>query len=299
MVPRKLVFSLAAIIAVIVILSVADRLLVDLLWFSAIGYREVFDTTFGAEIAIFLIVWLIAFLAIWLSGMIALHLSGGHQRPHLLRRLDYTAQVTLPELVEALGDRVPWKLLVLVAAAILALFVALAEAASWAVYLQAIYGVPFGLKDPAFGLDVGFYVFLLPFLEELRDLFLIILVLTAALTAAVYWTRRSLDFREAPPHITSACTAHLSVLVGLFFVQRAISYWLARYELTLHTNGVVFGLRYVDHVLWKPGLWLLVVLAILAAALSFWNLRERRARLLVAAAVLVFGSAIVLSLAQQ
>jgi len=54
--------------------------------------------------------------------------------------------------------------------------------------------VPFGLKEPAFGLDIGFYIFALPLLEELRDLFLMILVLTAGLTAAVYWARGSLDW---------------------------------------------------------------------------------------------------------
>jgi uncharacterized protein len=152
-------------------------------------------------------------------------------------------EVNLPDLIRALGDRVPWKLLVLGGAAILALFAAQGEASSWDVYLKALYGVPFGLKEPAFGLDVGFYVFSLPFLEELRDLFLMILVLTTGLTTAVYWARGSLDFRKSPPQIMPACAANLSVLFGIFFVQRAMSYWLARYALTLHTNGVVFGLR--------------------------------------------------------
>jgi len=32
-------------------------------------------------------------------------------------------------------------------------------------------------------------------------------------------------------------------------MQRAMSYWLGRFDLLLHTNGVVFGLRYVDRIL--------------------------------------------------
>ena len=156
----------------------------------------------------------------------------------------------------------------------------------------------FALKDPAFGPNVGFFVFRLPLLEELRDLFLLILVLTALVTIAVYWARDAFNFRESPPRIPSRCAAHLSVLLGIFFIQRALSYFLARCELTLHGNGVVFGLRYVDHVLWQPGLWLLAALAIAAAGICVFNLRERGLRLPVAAAVLVFAPALVLNLLQ-
>jgi len=297
--PRIFLFGLAAVIILaLVLLSLADSLLVDLLWFSTLGYRQVFIITLGAQVAIFAIVWAVAFLAIWISGMIALRLSRERGRLHVLGRSHEMVEVNLPDLIRALGDRVPWKLLLLGGAAILALFAAQGEASSWSVYLKALHGVPFGLKEAAFGLDVGFYVFTLPLLEELRDLFLMTLVLTAASTTAVYWARGSLDFRKSPPQITSACAAHLSVLLGIFFVQRTMSYWLARYALTLHTNGVVFGLRYVDHILWKPGLWLLVALSIIAGGLCLANLRERGLRLPVAAAVVVFGPSIILNLLQ-
>ncbi len=297
--PRTLLFGLAAVLIVaLAVLSLGDSLVVDLLWFSALAYRQVFMITLGAQVAIFAIVWALTFLAIWISGTIALGLSRERGRLHVLGRSDEMLEVNLPEAIRALGDRVPWKILVLVAAAILGLFAALGEASSWAVYLKALYGLRFGLKEPAFGLDVGFYVFRLPLLEELRDLFLLILVLTAASTAAVYWARGAIDFRQSPPQITPACVAHLSVLFGVFFVQRAMSYWLARYALTLHTNGVVFGLRYVDHILWKPGLWLLVALAVIAAAICFANVRERGFRLPVTAAIVVFGPSIILNLLQ-
>jgi uncharacterized protein len=74
--PRILLLSLAAVIIVaVVVLSLADSLLVDLLWFSTLGYRQVFIITLGAQVAIFAIVWAVAFLAIWISAMIALRLT--------------------------------------------------------------------------------------------------------------------------------------------------------------------------------------------------------------------------------
>ncbi|MGH7985363.1 MAG: UPF0182 family protein [Candidatus Binataceae bacterium] len=297
--PRIILFSLAAIIIVVLILlSVTDSLLVDLLWFTALGYRGVFTTTLFTQIGIFVAIWIVTFAAIFISGSIALGLSQQNERLRVVRRPDQMVEVNLPELIRSLGDRIPWRLLVLGIAVILAIFVAQGEASSWDVYLKAVFAVPFGVKEAAFNRDVGFYVFKLPLLEDWRDLFLLILFLTAAVTVAVYWARGALDFRDSPPQISPACAAHLSVLLGVFFLQRAYSYWLERFELLLHGNGVVFGVRYVDHLLWKPGLWLLVALALVAFLICVRNVRERGLRLPVAAVIVLFAPAIVLNLLQ-
>ena len=171
--PRIFLFGLAAVIILaLVLLSLADSLLVDLLWFSTLGYRQVFIITLGAQVAIFAIVWAVAFLAIWISGMIALRLSRERGRLHVVgrsrrdgrgqsARADSRARRPCAvEITFAGRRRDPCAVC------------GQGEASSWDVYLKALYGVPFGLKEPAFGLDVGFYVFTLPLLEELRDLFM-------------------------------------------------------------------------------------------------------------------------------
>jgi uncharacterized protein len=297
--PRVILFGIAAIVIVaLLLLSLLDHLAVDLLWFAALGYRGVFGTTIGTQIIIFAVVWAISFLAIFASGLIAIHFSRERERLRVVRRTEETVEVNLPELIRALGERVPWRLLVAAGAAVLAIFAAQGEAASWDIYLKGVYGVKFGILEQAFGNDVGFYVFTLPLLEELRDLFLLIIVLSAAMAVAVHWARGSLDFRETPPRITPAAAAQGSVLLGLFFVQRAMNYWLARFGLLLHSNGVVFGLRYVDRILWQPGLWLLVALALAAAVICFVNTRESGLRLPVVAFVVVFGPALILNFIQ-
>jgi uncharacterized protein len=296
---RLMLVGAAVIIIVALIgLTVADGLLVDLFWFTSLGFRRVFTITLAAQVAIFLCVWLMTFAAIAISGLIALRVSHDRERLRVVRRSEQVTEVNLPELIRSLGDRVPWRLIVVGTAAVLAVFAAQGEAGSWDVYLKGFNGVPFGVTEPAFGRDIGFFVFQLPFWEELRDLFLMILVLTAAVTGAIYWARGEIDFRESPPHISGPCAAHGSVLLGIFFLQRAMNYWLGRFELTMHSNGVVFGLRFVDHVLWQPGLWVLVALSVAAAVISASNVRERGLRLPVAAAVVVFIPSIFMSLLQ-
>ena len=297
--PRIVLFGVAAIIVVtLIVLGLADELLVDLLWFGVLGYRSVFLTQLGAQVTIFGAVWFVAFVAICASGFVALGLSQERERLHIVRRSEEMTEVNLPELIRALGDRIPWRLLVLGAAALLGLFAASGEASSWDTYLKGFYAVPFGRTDPAFGNNLSSYVFTLPLLEDWRDLFMLILFLTAAVTGVVYWARGALDFRDSPPRISRGAAAHFSVLLAVLFVQRAMNYWLARFELLLHSNGVVYGLRYVDHVLWGPGLWLLVALSLVAAAISLANVGPRGLRLPVLAAIVLFGPAILLNLVQ-
>jgi uncharacterized membrane protein (UPF0182 family) len=294
--PRILLVALAAIVIVVLaILGLGDQFLVDLLWFDSLGYGSVFRTMWGAQIGVFVIVWIVAFAAIAGSALIALRMTPDRERLRVVRRPDEMVEVNLPELIRTLGERIPWRILIIVAAAVLALFVAQGEGSNWDVYLKAASGVPFNLTEPAFGRDVGFYVFTLPLLEELRALFLVILFLATALSAAVYWVRGGIDTRESPPRISSAAVGQVSVLLALFFVQRAMGSWLDRFGLLLHTNGVVFGLRYVDRVLWQPGLWALVLLSLTAAAICLANLNPRGARLPIVAAAIVFGPALLLS----
>jgi len=296
---RIVLFGLAAVVIVVLVaLSFADEILIDALWFNSLGYRSVFLTMLGARFGIFFAVWIAASGAILASGLAAIGLSRDRERLHIVRRADGNGEISLPDLIRALGDRVPWKLIATAGALVLGLFVAVGESSSWDTYLKAAYAVPFGSVDPAYGRDIGFYVFMIPLLEELRDLVLLILFLATALSAALYWGRGAIDLRQTPPRIASGAIAHLSLLLGLFFADRAYSYWLDRFGLLFHSNGVVFGLRYVDSVFWQPGLWLLVVLSLLATLLCVANLRERGARLLIGAAAIVFVPAVAMNFLQ-
>jgi uncharacterized membrane protein (UPF0182 family) len=54
-------------------------------------------------------------------------------------------------------------------AAVAALIFALIFYAQWDTYLRFRYGGSFGLSDPLFGVDAGFYLFRLPFYELLQS----------------------------------------------------------------------------------------------------------------------------------
>jgi uncharacterized protein len=297
--PRLILIGLAAaIIALLVVLGVADSFLVDLVWFSSLGFRAVVFIWLFAQVGVFVAVFVVAAAALYLSGLIALRAMPDRERLRVVRFPEDLRQLSLPEVIRSLGEWVPWRLLIAAVALLLGIFVAAGEASNWDLYLKAIYATKFGIIEPAFGRDAGFYVFNLPLLTELRALALLLIFLAAAIAAGVYWARGGLDFRETPPRISPAAVSQFSVLLGLFFLQRAYTYWLDRFDLLFHTDGVVFGFRYVDDVLWRPGFWLLIVLALAAAIICFSNLSAGGARRLVAAAVIVFAPGLLLNLLQ-
>jgi uncharacterized membrane protein (UPF0182 family) len=58
--------------------------------------------------------------------------------------------------------------LALITVAIAAVF-AMGFYTQWDTYLRFRYGGSFGLSDPIFGIDLGFYIFRLPFYELLQS----------------------------------------------------------------------------------------------------------------------------------
>ena len=76
----------------------------------------------------------------------------------------------------------------IIAAIVLAFFMALAVAGEWPTILLYLKGGSFGQTDPLFHNDIGFYVFELPFYRLLRGWALVLLVIAAIGTALIYLT---------------------------------------------------------------------------------------------------------------
>src|ERR1700738_612048 len=181
-------------------------------------------------------------------------------------------------------------------AGVFAILVAAAEVSSWDLFLRFVYQVPYGDSDPLYGKDIGFYLFSLPAYIVLKNWMLLTLFLSFLVAGAVYWVHGDIEFNEQRRSISPTAIAHGSALLGLFFAVKAWSYDLDRFLLLYGDNGVVVGASYTDIHIALPVLWLLVGLAVIAALAAWANLWVRTYKLLVAGAVLVFGSSLVLAL---
>ncbi|MBR0714480.1 UPF0182 family protein [Bradyrhizobium liaoningense] len=299
-VPRQsavagLIVAAVAIGIFLIPLWLASDVLVDWLWFSSIGYLQVFWTTIGAKAVVFLAVWTGTAVSLWLNGWLALRLARRRSTQVVAATMWSAAGNPPPDLLALVRDRMPWPRLIAGGAALLALLVAAAEVGNWGVFVQFVYQVPYGADDPLYNKDIGFYLFSLPAYILIKNWMMLAIVLSALFAAAIYWVHGDIEYDVRRRSMSSTVIAHGSALLGLFFAVKAWSYGLDRYLLLYGDNGVVVGASYTDVHVGLPALWLMIGLSVIAALAAWANLRVRTYRLPAAAFLLVVIGSFVLS----
>ena len=278
----------------LILLELVVSFLVDWLWFSEIGYLDVFWTTIVAEVEIFIVVFIATSIILWVNGLLALRFAQS-RRDHGPADFEWkpASTTTLPDALEFARHRLPWRVVIPVGACFLAMLVAWGEVDNWRVFLQFLYQVPYGANDPVYDKDISFYLFTLPALVAIKNWLVFTLFLSVLFVAAIYWVHGDIEYTAQRRSMSPRPIAHGSVLLGFFFAVKAWSYGLERYQLLYGDNGVVVGASYTDIHVGLPVLWLLIGLSIIAAIAAWANVKVRTFRIPVAAVVLVFGGSFV------
>jgi uncharacterized membrane protein (UPF0182 family) len=280
----------------LILLWLASDFLVDWLWFSSIGYPQVFWTTIGAKAAVLSAVWTGTAVILCLNGWLAVRFARRQPTQSVSEFVSNLAgNVPPPDLLAVVRDRLPWLRVVAGGSALLALMVAAAEVGNWGTFLQFLYQVPFGADDPLYNKDIGFYLFSLPAYILIKNWMMLTLVLSALFAGTIYWVHGDIEYDIHHRSMSPTVIAHGSALLALFILVKAWSYVLDRYLLLYGDNGVVGGASYTDVHVGLPGLWLMIGLSIIAAVAALVNLRVRTYRLPGAAVLLVVLGSFVLS----
>jgi uncharacterized protein len=285
-----------AVVVAIVLVGIGSGFFVDALWFRHLGVLVVFRTALVAKLACFTLAFAACYVVVAAVGLAAVHHARTSGLVQVVFRRTGNGPTSLPELIAPFSNRLPWRAMVLAGAAVLAALVAVAQMASWQNYLLWLYGGEFGIRDPFFDRDVGFFVFALPAYRTLVVGATAIVVLAGLLAVVVFWLHGALDFRRPGHLMPPAARGLLSLVLALFLLVKAAEYWIGRYELLLESYGAVFGAGYTVAHVKLPFQWLLVAASLVGAGLATANVRERGWRLPAAAVVLVFGAAIASSI---
>jgi len=234
----------------------AVPLYTDWLWFSEVGFTEVFTTVLSLRGWLLLgaggVVFLFVYGNLWLAARTA--------APDVLWELD--DQLGLPG--RAVLEPLIRRLLVPVIA-IIGILSGLRASASWEMMLGFLNRVPFGKTDPLFGRDIAFFVFELPLWRFLYGGAMTMVIGTLLLSVATYVLLRSLVLTAQGPRLAAGARTHLLALGALLLLLRALGFWLDRYELVYSPRGVVFGASYTDVHAVLPVLGALTALALLCA----------------------------------
>src|SRR5438552_4114563 len=166
---------------------------------------------------------------------------------------------------------------------LIAVVAALRATAHWETVLGYVNGPPFGIKDPVFGFDLGFFVFVLPFWRLVHAWAMALVAGTVVLTVAVYVLQRSFVLTTRGPRLAGGARTHLLLLGAALLALKAVGFWLDRYEIVFSPRGLVFGASYTDVHATLPMLGALAVLAALTAVACAAQIMRPGLRLLAGA----------------
>lgn len=251
MIKRLKWILLALLLAVFAVLIAGSHFFTDLMWFNALGYPNLFTTRFAWE-------WGLR-IGAWLGLSLFLLINLFVMRPVIRHALMRFPQV---------GTKFQNKHFVL-GAVLLSLVLGLIYSSGYGRYYfevaQFFHSSSFGVADPVFNKDIGFYFFQLPFYQLLISGLTTALVLGIVVCGILYFLSGNFRFENGRIRIAEPARKHLSVLVGLLVLVRAAGYRFQAYNLVYSSRGVIFGAAYTDI---NVRLVVLRILMVIAAAVS-------------------------------
>jgi uncharacterized membrane protein (UPF0182 family) len=261
-----LVIAIVLIIVGLTSLRGLARFYTDYLWFNSVHFTSVFR-------GVLLTKWLLAivFTALFFIMMLVnLSLADRFAPAELAPGPQDDLVVRYREVVRPHG-----RLVRVITAIVFALFAGVGANSQWNNWDLFRYHVSFGVKDPEFGRDVGFYVFQLPFIKFLLNWSFYAIVVVLIVVAVASYLNGGIRFQGPAPRVSGAVKTHVSVLLGLLALVKAVDYYFERLELVLSNKHLVAGATATGVHANEPALVLLMAIAVIAAGLFLFNIRQR------------------------
>ncbi len=273
------------------LLLVGPRLVdvyVDWLWFGEVGFRSVWVTVILTRLAIFVAVSLVVGGAVFLALLVAYR-----SRPVAVppaRPNDpiapYRTQVMRRS--RLLG----WGVAVTVG-----VLCGLIAQSNWVTVQLFLHGGSFGITDPEFGHDIGFFVFDLPLYTSVLNWLFVAVFLAFLASLATHYLFGGLRVTTGKGGIlTASARDQLAVLAGTFILLKAAAYWFDRYWLLSsdRKEPTFTGAGYTDIHAGLPAKLVLLAIAVLCAVAFFAVIFLRDMRIpAMATALLVLSSILV------
>lgn len=256
---RVLVPTLITLAVLLFLGSIFTSVWTDRLWFKSVGYSDVFRSILFTRVALFVIMGLIFGLFV-IGNLYIAYRTRPDAAP--MRRDDpaYRYRLALTPLLRplAIGFGI-----------VLTGFAGSVAAAHWDTFKLWSNSTSFGKDDPQFGKDASFYVFEYPWWRFLTSYSFALIVITVLAVLFLNYVYGGIRIAGRGPKLTRAAQVHLSVLVGIGVLLRAVSYYLDRFGILISTGGVVDGGTYTDINARIPSKNILIGVAIVCALLFF------------------------------
>ena len=262
--PRLLSWAVAIIAVLLFVGPMLVGFYTDWKWFGAIDYRGVFTTTLVARIVLFILFAVVAGGVVFAAGFVA-----WRGRPDSIDFSDLNSPVYQyrRSIEKTMG-------LFLKAIPILVGAVAgLLGQASWREFMLFLNGQDFGVKDPQFQRDLGFYAFQLPVWNIVVSAFSMLLMVCFLLALFSHYILGGIRIGNRAAGVRGSISRparlQLAVTAGLWMLLQVVGYWLDRYQLLYNQHSLFTGGSYTDINAYLPAKIILMVIGVFVAVAIF------------------------------
>ncbi len=238
----------------------------DYLWFQEVGFTSVFRGVLVTKVllsVVFVVIFFVMLLAsLTVADRVAPELLDVGPQDELVNRYR-----------EVVSPRGRW--VRIITAAVFALFSGVGADREWNNWDLFRYGGSFGVKDPQYHKDIGFYVFKLPFIEFLLNWFFVSVIVVVIVTLVAHYLNGGVRLQVPGHRATGAVKTHLSVLLAVLALLKGVDYYFERLALVLSNKHLVTGATATDVHANAPADVILILIAAVAAILFIINIRQR------------------------
>lgn len=236
----------------------------DYLWYSELGATKVWTTLTFTKVGLVVVASLIAIIAFWINLWIvdrvsprSLMVSGGPD-DELLERYQQWMEP------RAFAVRTSFALL-------FGILIGLGAGAWWQNWLFWRNGVQWGVLDPIYSNDLSRYIFGLPFYRDVFGWLFQLLLVVTLVVAAAHYLNGGIRFGGRSQGTSDGVKVHISILLALVALLKAVGYMFDKWELLYSGRGQVFGASYTDVHAQIPALNLLIFISIVSAVILLVN----------------------------
>ncbi|MBE1514316.1 UPF0182 family membrane protein [Nesterenkonia halotolerans] len=254
--PSALVLTIIIIAVLIGAFVASSGFYAEILWFNQLGYQDVFWTERIARGVIFLVAFVLMAALVWLSLFLAFR-----NRPMSVQSQMNESVIRYQRTLNSMR-----RLFMIGLPALMGFFAGTAAQGSWETVLLFINQQPFGMTDPEFGMDFGFFIFTLPFLGLLNG-FLVSAVLVAGIAGILtHYLFGGIRIEPSGKFVVeTAARWHIAVTAAIFLLLQAVNWWLDRYATLQNQSGNWAGALYTDVNAVIPAQAILAAAAVLVA----------------------------------
>lgn len=268
---RGLTLIFAAIVLAYLVLTALGTLWTDYLWFDSVGFASVWQRRWLVGIALGALGLAIVFLVIWLNLFLVDRLGPRYLPADMNEEEELV--VRFHEWSRGRGH-----LLRLWVSILIALLLGLGMAA-WRDDLFLFLGrQTFGVPDPIFKIDAGFYVFQFPIIQSALSWLFNLGVAVTIMVALGHYLNGGIRIRRGSvPSITRRAKIHLSVILAVLALVRATMYRMDALALLFSGRQAdsFYGPGYTDITARLPALRLLMAVAAVTAVVFIVNIWRR------------------------